>query len=341
MNGENQQNQEAPVINSLEDALKIHNQNQQAAAQTDMGSETGDNVSGSVGTETPVQDAGGQQIPADATYQQPASGEANDTGSTGSIGGYSVGSGDSNEGSSEPAGVPEQTPQPTAQQVDVKAAKTNFLKQIQQQAVKEITDEFKEKGIKKYNIGMLYQRDENTGAVTFVNPDDERRPFQSRHEAQQWVDSINTEIDNEYRRMAMERQGKLIEENQPRLAFIDFIPTYNTLNQSEKAIFEQLVQPYAIQQNGQVLGFNCNLNTAYQQAKTIVASFAQQPSANQQTAQPAAKSQSKPSQPGTTPALDANTNSAGQDPAVDQAPKNLNDALRKVNAANRAKKGQR
>lgn len=331
-----QQNQEEPVINSLEDALKIHNQNQQAAAQADLGSENGDSEPGSMGEETQLQDAGGQQVSTDEGYQQPASSGTHQSTDTGSMGGSSAGIGDTSEGSS---GTSQQVT-PTSQDFDTKAIKTNFLKQIQQQAIKEITDEFKEKGIQKYNIGMLYQRDENTGTVTFVNPDDERRPFQSRHEAQQWVDSINQEIDNEYRRLAMERQSKLIGDNQARLAFIDFIPTYNTLSDGEKAVFEHLVQPYAIEQNGQVLGFNCDLNVAYQQAKAISASFKPQTTQTQQTQQVNTQNQSKPAQPGTTPALDANTNSAGQDPSADQAPRNLNDALKKVNAANRAKKGR-
>ena len=50
---------------------------------------------------------------------------------------------------------------------------------------------FAEQQIEMWSIEDLYEKDEHTGRVRFRNPDDPSRDFQSRYEAQQFVDAMN------------------------------------------------------------------------------------------------------------------------------------------------------
>ena len=329
------EDQNLDQINSLEEALKLHNQNQSASAQTNMGDNTVGGQPGEMDAE--VQQASGnpeQQFGGDGTTPPEANSLRMEDGSGGSLGGSAASIPDTSVPSNPQPTVPQaQTygqPAP-APASDIQDVRQNLIKNIQQEAIRNVTKQFQDKGIQKYNIGMLYDKDSTTGNVTFFNPDNERQPFQTRSEAQTWIDSMNGQIDNEFRNMVMQEQRRLLETNQPRLRLLEFVPTYNTMNEQERAVFEDLIEPYAISDNGGVIGFNCDLNTAYQQTKAICSRFA----TPQQPQQTNPQGQQQPAQPGTTPALDTNTSATGQQ--VDAAPKNLNEAMKRVNASNKKK----
>lgn len=200
--------------------------------------------------------------------------------------------------------------------------------QAQQRAMREVTKMFEENGVKKFSINQLYQRNESTGQVTFNNPDDPNRPFQSRAEADAWITAMNNQIDNEWRNMVRQQLNKELEADKPYLDFLSFIPKFEAMDEITQSVFDEIVTPYAIVDNaGNVRGYNCNLEAAANQAQSIVNRFGMQ----QQQKQKQAAQKKKDPGPVETPALDANTSGSASSEGSKPQPKTLEEAMRLIN----------
>ena len=193
------------------------------------------------------------------------------------------------------------------------------------QALQDTQAKFRELNIQKINVTDLYSRDERTGSVTFRNPDDERSPFRSRMEAQQWCDSFNAQIDNEFRKMATQQRNELIKEYQPTMRLLQFAPKFNEMDEDVKEIFNQIIEPYQIKKGNNIMGYSCNLDTAAKQAERMVSTMKTRYKAAQ-PAQQAAAPQQQVANVGSGPAVDMNTgkNNSG----ATQEPKSLEEAMR-------------
>lgn len=173
-----------------------------------------------------------------------------------------------------------------------------------------------------WDIADLYDKDENSGRVTFKNPDDESRPFQSRKEAQDFVDAMNKQINMKFQSEVRSEQAKLLQEAQPALSMIDFVPVYQGMSEQERGVFDDLITPYAIRDaNNNIQGFSVDLNMMAQQARNIVAKFAP---AQQQQGSTAQKNDEEP----TAPATDMST---GTGEGGDGEPKDLSEAFAMLN----------
>ena len=196
--------------------------------------------------------------------------------------------------------------------VDYDDVRKQALTEIQRQAIASVRKEFADQGIDNYSINELYQRDENTGQVIFINPDNERQPFTSRAEAQQWVDAFNKQVNDEFRSRINAKQRELIQQNAPKLRLIDFIPRYETMDDTSKEIFDDIIEPYEIRDGrGQVIGYNCDLNHAANQANKIAKRFNAGTQANNPADTQAAKGSS---QPATDLPSGANTSGKAEEP---------------------------
>lgn len=219
---------------------------------------------------------------------------------------------------------------------DPNPARQDLLRRANAEAVRQTQEMFNKQGVRLMDIADLYERDERDGRVTFKNPDDPNRPFQSRYEAQQFVDSINKQINSRYQKELRNQQQQILQSMGPQFALIEFAPAYEAMSQAEKDVFDDLISPYAITDSGgNVIGFNVNLQAAGQTAKAIVQRF------NMRKAAPAAapatqpqQPQQKKQQPASTPALDMPSSTGTSD---DEEPKTLEEAFAKLGKMKKGK----
>ena len=222
--------------------------------------------------------------------------------------------------------------------IDYSPQRQEVLKNIQNQAINDVRKELKDNGIDLWTITDLRQqeldRDGNpTGKVFYRNPDDPDHPFTNRTDAQNFVNSINEEIQNIFRTKVNEKQQELLQKSMPTLRMMDFANTYQSMSQIEKDIFDDLVSPYAISgDNGNVIGFNVDLNSVANTAKQLAKKFGTQ----QQPAQQQASDKQPNQQQNAGPAMDIKTGN-GVSPDEEE-PKTIGEALKLVDKRNRKQK---
>ena len=220
--------------------------------------------------------------------------------------------------------------------VDFNARKQSILQDIQRRSASDVRDEFKQQGIDYYSINELTVRDERSGQIRFRNPDvakdDERNPdyyFKSRAEAMAFIDAWNKGVDNEFRKAVNQKQKQLVEEQSPAIRLIDFAPTYFSMSEVERNVFEQLVAPFSVKDGkGDEIGYSCDLYQMGEQAKAIAKQFAPQAPAAGQV--PAAGKQES-----SGPAMDMKTGTGKA--SDDEEPKTLGEALKMFDKKNRSK----
>ena len=184
---------------------------------------------------------------------------------------------------------------------------------------------FEKNGVREWKIDDVYERDESSGRVTYRNPDDPSHPFADRTKAQEFIDSINRQIKDRFNHEIRQEQMELIDNARPMLAMIDFLPTYQKLNQLEREVLDEIISPYAVTDaSGATIGFNVNLQAAAKQAKGIAKRFEDQQARQAKQAQ---QPQQKKDQ-SSGPAMDM-TSGAGE-PASDE-PTNLSEAFAILN----------
>ena len=256
--------------------------------------------------EPPAEDAGGAVV--DGGAEPEAEAGAVETGTP------DVGVGTDGSDGGEPGGSSAEY-----ESFDYSASRDNLIRNLQEQAKRETAEEFKKHGVKMLSMKDIYRRDED-GTVHFDNPDNPRAEFQSRAEAQAWIDSMNKEISRTWDDEVMERAQKLYRQAQPAIMLLEFAPAYDAMDETVKAVFNDLVEPYSVyNQAGDIVGFSCNLNKMAAQARTIANRFAgskTQSSGN--SSQKVSKDQG--------PALDIKTGS-GQANTEDVEPKTVEEAM--------------
>lgn len=208
-----------------------------------------------------------------------------------------------------------------------------IVKSVQQQAAMEATRKFQELGLSKITMSNLYQRDENTGRVTFLNPDDPNHPFDNRAQAQAFIDSYNKDIDNEWNNYRQQVQNQYANETLPAWRLMEFAPTFDKMDKTTQDVFDTLITPYEVRdKTGTIIGYSCDLNAAHRQASSLVSVFGKQATNTAQTATPQISINNEP-------ALDATTTGSGTANTSTKEPKNLQDAFKIINEAK--KKGNK
>lgn len=199
-------------------------------------------------------------------------------------------------------------------------------KSIAEMAVESARRIFEENQIKKMTDADLYVQHED-GTVEWRNPDNPNKPF-DRMEAGKYVDFFNDRIDKAWRQLVTDEFKRLKNENKHRYDVVGFAPLYNKMSQAERAVFDDIISSNAITDGqGNIVGFNCDLMTAAQQAVKIANRFQpkQQPKQQQQQ-QP----QQQQQQPAGQPPMDIKTG-AGSSP-TNEEPKNIEEAMAMIQA---------
>lgn len=257
---------------------------------------------------------------------EPGEPEGNDDGDAEQeVGGDDVVSADGGSagGSSD---EPEQLPEA----VDYGQVSKSLVDEINRSAAQAANKIFQDKGIKKFGIGDLYQRDEQTGVVVFQNPDNPNRPFESRAEAQSWVDAMNKQIDAEWRNVAVQEQQRIAKEAAPRLRLVQFAPKYEKMDREMQELFDDVIEGYEVRdRQGRTVGYSCDLDAAYAQAKKIKTMIDKR-SPKRDAAETDGEAAQKPGRP----AVDMRTGKVEK--TDDKEPANLEEAMALYNKQKKA-----
>lgn len=160
------------------------------------------------------------------------------------------------------------------QSIDYNAYAREMIDDVGTEASRAVLKEFHDQGIQKFNTQMLYQRDDETGEVTFVNPESPSNPFKSRTEAQAWCDSINADIDAEFKRMVSQKKQEIVEGIAPSLRLLQFAPTFERMSPLEQEIFDDIIEGYEVYNDrNEIIGYSIDLNSAAKRALTFAAKY--------------------------------------------------------------------
>lgn len=215
---------------------------------------------------------------------------------------------------------------------DYQALQDQLTSEIQQAAMQQAVAEYQQDGVRPITMNDLYQRDQSTGRVTYVNPDDRSRPFSSRMEAQQWIDSFNSQLRQEIQARARTVSRELSRQMAPARRLLAFAPTFEAMDASTREVFDDLVEGYEVRnQQGEVVGYSCDLNKAAERARRMAAKYGRGGSGGA-TRRPEAASKAR------TPAEDLRSHGSASAKRKDpnREPRDLNEAFEIMRERRRA-----
>ena len=204
-----------------------------------------------------------------------------------------------------------------------KAVEEQLSREAAQVAMRQAVSEMRKQGIRPFTMNDLYERDERAGRVIYHNPDDKSRPFASRMEAQQWIDSFNSQLMEETKRRGKEIYRELNKAIGPSRRLLAFAPKYDSMSADVREVFDDLIEGYEITNaGGEVVGYSCDLDKAMARAERMAAKYASK--SRQPKAQRARKQAAE--QPATDMRSHGTKLSEGR--GTPEEPKTLEDAFR-------------
>lgn len=201
-----------------------------------------------------------------------------------------------------------------------------YVQSAQNMAIQAVNKLFQDNGVQKVTINDLYEKDDR-GRVSFSNPDDPDRPFQSRAEAQSWCDAFNAQVDSEWKRQVQVQTNAYMKDIQPMLRLMDFAPEFDAMTPKQQKVFDQVVEGYAIKDKaGDVIGYSCDLREAKRVALNICNEFGETQGTDVQPADTGTGAAIQ----GTGPATDAKTSGSSNPQNTNNEPKNLEEAMKMI-----------
>ena len=157
---------------------------------------------------------------------------------------------------------------------DYQALQDQLTSEIQHAAMQQAVAEYQRDGVRPITMNDLYQRDQATGRVTYINPDDRSRPFSSRMEAQQWIDSFNSQLRQEIQTRARAVSRELSKQMAPARRLLAFAPTFDAMDAQTREVFDDLVEGFEVRnQQGEVVGYTCDLNRMAKRARRMAEKY--------------------------------------------------------------------
>ena len=106
---------------------------------------------------------------------------------------------------------------------------------------------------------------DSDGVPRFYNPETGREftGDNPRRQAMEWVDDYNRNLGDAFNKTCAGYEKKLMEDEAPGLAIVEFAPKYQQLDPVRRSMFESIIEDYEIKDsNGDVIGYSCDLNKA-------------------------------------------------------------------------------
>ena len=209
-----------------------------------------------------------------------------------------------------------------SEEYDYSAPRNKVLENIKSQALAETKKMFSDEGIDIVNgltLNDLIERpvDRNgnpTGEVLFKDPDHPGK-YISRNDARAWVNDYNADVKAEFNRIANEKYNELMGNAKPIMELMDFAPKFDKMDKMSQDLLADMIEPYAIKNGNQIIGYNCDLNAAAKQVEKMVGRI--------QKMYPSQQAES----PVTTPEVDIKSGNSG-DSSKTEEPKNIEEAMK-------------
>ena len=201
---------------------------------------------------------------------------------------------------------------------DLQAVEQQLTQQVSQLAVRQAAAEFQQEGIRPVTMNDLYRRDESTGRVVYQNPDDPTRPFSNRMEAQQWIDSFNSQLRQEIQTKARSINRELQKQVAPTRNLIRFVPRYEGMSQEAQEILDDLIEGSEVRNaRGEVVGYTCDLDSMANRAERMAAKYSRGKGRKTEARQQQRR-----------PATDMRSHGSSSEPRkLDREPKDINEAF--------------
>lgn len=213
----------------------------------------------------------------------------------------------------------------------VQTIENSVIKRSQMEAMNEL----QKAGVKMMDLEDITRRDEESGRISLINPDN-GEPFADRVSAQTWLDTQNNQVRTQANKLATSKASELRKSIMPAVRTEVFKnTTYQTMDPITQNVFNELIDPYGVKNaNGDVVGFDCDLDAMHQRAKSIVSQFNTGNAVAQVQSQATAPQQKSIATPNensevATPSVDMPSSSNGS-VAEDPEPKTLEEALKIV-----------
>ena len=207
---------------------------------------------------------------------------------------------------------------------DYQAAQNDILTQLNRTAATQARKQFRDQGIREFTMNDIYER-QSDGRVVYRNPDDPNRPFANRMEAQQWIDSFNSQVKQELNRVALKIRNDSIGSIMPALNLLAFAPTYDAMDESVREVFDDIIEDYEVKnRKGEVVGYNCDLNRMAAKAERLASKYSR---STQQGGNHAKVTKQKS---GSTPALDMKSRRTPGDKGSDKEPETMEEAFKRL-----------
>ena len=187
---------------------------------------------------------------------------------------------------------------------------------------------FEEDGIRQFSMKDIAER--RDGRIIYHNPDDPNRPFENRMQAQEWIDSINKQINDELLSTAREINGRALKAVTPTVRMLQFAPTYDAMDRQTQDIFDDLIEEFEVKnQRGEVIGYQCNLEAMARRAAKLAQRYG--------TKQPPAGGRKGPGRPKRqkAPATDMRSHGTTSGSGGNEEPKTIEDAMRMLHEMER------
>lgn len=140
--------------------------------------------------------------------------------------------------------------------------------------------EWADKGYKKFTVRDLARRDEQTGRIIYVNPNDKQEDWErpgyqglTIEQAKTWCDVTNEDLNEQWKKECSELEKEYVQRARPYFELLAYAETYSKLNPVEQYYVDTITDNYAMRNSqGQVMGFDCDLNKVTKIAKQLAAS---------------------------------------------------------------------
>lgn len=212
------------------------------------------------------------------------------------------------------------------------ASQQAIVDQLNRSAVAQARQQFKKDGIREFTMDDIYERTQD-GRVVYRNPDDPNRPFATRMEAQQWIDSFNKQVRTALIQTATQIRDQNAKTAMPALRLLQFAPVYDVMDPAIREVFDDLISDYEVKNRaGKVVGYNCDLEKMAMKASRLAKKYNNSPRSGGNNGKV------KKSGPQKSPALDARTHGTASGSKGDREPKTMEEAMKKVQEMNRSKR---
>lgn len=164
---------------------------------------------------------------------------------------------------------------------DYQALQDQLTFEVNRAAMQQAVAEYQRDGIRPITMNDLYQRDQSTGRVIYINPDDSSRPFSSRMEAQQWIDSFNSQLRQEIQTRARAVSRELSKQMAPARRLLSFAPIFDAMDAQTREVFDDLIEGFEVfNQQGDVVGYTCDLNRMAERARRMAEKYGRKSGGN-------------------------------------------------------------